>query len=84
MNEEELVQYLTQQLIDDVNVQTYLSELYFEPEQEGYLTEAQLELADAQDVAYHSSYTNHLVRLLGLVTAQLYNPPTVDEEKNNE
>ena len=84
MNEEELVQYLVQQLIDDENVQTYLHKLYPEPpEWDLYLTEAQLELVDAQEEICYSGRANHLFRLLGLVAAQLYNPPTIDEENRS-
>ncbi len=74
MNEQQLVQYLTQRLIDDVEVQKYMHEHYNlgDCAEHEYLVEAQLELHDVREQLIYANRTNMLHRLLGQVATSLY------------
>ena len=74
MNEQQLVQYLTQRLIDDREVQKYMDEHYDLGDYAAheYLVEAQLELHETQQQLIHAERCNMLYRLLGQVATSLY------------
>ena len=74
MNEQQLVQHLSQKLIDDVEVQKYLHEHYNLGDYAAheYLTEAQLEQYETKIELIYAHRTNMLHRLLGQVAINLY------------
>ena len=74
MNEQQLVEYLKQRLIDDPNVQKYMNEHYDLGDYAAheYLVEAQLELHETKQELIYAQRTNMLHRLLGQVATELY------------